>query len=201
MQRVKPGQPILARTFNRLTDALRPASNPVNGSGVLKTTNPGNITFGLSRIPHAYAVPAVVKEVVYADGSPVPEPYVQNVTYTAVAIGAPSAIVTGRAPKYGRVYASGVRIEPAQVGDLCYIVRLPRQEGGYTDDLEVLSEKIIARACVPPAASRGGVVVIDPITGLPIIVEPPTGPPVIGGSVGNPSAGIPSGPIDPGGET
>jgi hypothetical protein len=69
------------------------------------------------------------------------------------------AVLTGVTPRYGRLFADTARIVPAAVGDYCYIVRSVGVDGDgrqtVTADLEVLTEKLIGRACVGAGAGAG----------------------------------------------
>lgn len=71
-----------------------------------------------------------------------------GVVYDAVAIGVASAKVTAKLPKYGRDgIAAGAAVQPAAVGDLCFIVRITNDDGTSTDDLWTLTERPIGAPC------------------------------------------------------
>jgi hypothetical protein len=113
---------------------------------------------------------------------------VDSVTYSAVAVGRTDAELVDVTPKYGRLFADTARIIPAAVGDYCYIVRSVGVDGDgrqtVTADLEVLTEKLIGRACVGAGAGAGAGMAA--MARLPVPeIEPEPIPIVAASSTGN----------------
>lgn len=153
-----PGSPVSAAAFNALRDALISLTEPRGAAGVSLFAGGGSLSLGLrAREPDLFLLARITAVIVA--GPPDPEPVVESVTYSAVAIGRTDAALTGVVPRYGRLFADTARIIPAAVGDYCYIVRSVGVDGDgrqtVTADLEVLTEKLIGRACVGGGAGAG----------------------------------------------
>jgi hypothetical protein len=151
-----PGSPVSAAAFNALRDALISLTEPRGAAGVSLFAGGGSLSLGLrAREPDLFLLARITA--VTTDGDP--EPVVDSVTYSAAAVGRTDAVLTGVTPRYGRLFADTARIIPAAVGDYCYIVRSVGVDGSgrqtVTADLEVLTEKLIGRACVGAGAGAG----------------------------------------------
>jgi hypothetical protein len=182
-----PGSPVSAAAFNALRDALIRLTEPRGGAGVLLSAGGGSITLGgRARDPEFFLLARITA--VFTDGDP--EPVVDSVTYTAQAVGrGEETRLVGVTPRYGRLFADTARIVPAAVGDYCYIVRSLGVDGSgrqtVTADLEVLTEKLIGRACVGAGAGAGAGMAAMARLPVPEPIEPDPIPSVAASGTAN----------------
>lgn len=184
---VQPGEEIRAKDVNRIVRGVAPVTDPSGGLGVLRSSNPRSSGFGLARIDRRrFEIPALITAVHYVDGNS-SNLLVENVNYSAVAIGAPTEVVPNEPPKYGRLFASGVQVQPCEVGDYCYIIRLPDGEGGSTADIEVMSEQVLTHRCTSGTGAGGAALLPEGFMG-PLTPITPGGPPATPGNFPAPPA-------------
>lgn len=178
-----PGDPIYARDFAALVEAVRRTLNISSGAGLAVQQSTGGLSVSLLANLSKYVLEAIITHA--PDSEDVP---IEEAIYSARPVGQSDGEITESVPVYGRLFGSGVRVRPAKVGDLCAIVRMPivREERpvGNTADLWILSEQVLVRRCgtTPPPGGGGG---SEP--GTPP-GEPPPPPPPPGSTPGEPNS-------------
>lgn len=188
---VKAGEPISARDYNALVQ-LAVANTPRAGHGLIATSSASGVVLALTGGGERSLL-ATITAVTGVSGD-----MVENVRYTAQAIGLPDAVITGATPDGGRVFAEGVACVPCAVGDPCLIVRVPPEDGGPPRAfLLVLTEKYMVRRCADTnPLNMNPEDLLRIAQGLPPINRPPPPPP---GPSGPSTAPAPGGPSEGGG--
>lgn len=142
---VQPGDEIRADDFNELLARSIAAVGP----GLQLQQTPTGAILSLAFVLAQYGILARITAAPTQTDPPTLMD--SDVVYDAVAVRIASAKVTGKLPKYGRNgIAVGAAVQPAVVGDLCIIVRVPNDDGTFTDDLCIMTERPIGAPCETP---------------------------------------------------
>ncbi len=146
------GQVLSARWLRKLLLALRTLPTLSAGPGLLVQRSGGSVSIALAATIREYAIPSRITEVVGATGD-----LASDVVYSARAIGRDGVTVTRRTPRYGRILEGEYRVRPAEVGDLCLIVRLPTDAGAYVEDLWLIegTERLLTGRCQGETTTPG----------------------------------------------
>lgn len=135
LPRRRAGQPISAARENIETDIIEALAGIRAGRGIGLTKGAAGVTLSLLARMGEYLIPARITAVEGADGDAGHDVY-----YSAVALRSGEAKIERRTPRYGRVLGPDAALWTARVGDLCFIVRVPQDNGEFSDDLCVLTE-------------------------------------------------------------
>lgn len=158
LPRIRPGEVITAEFLNTLAAAIERSLRGVEAEA-------GGVAAVLAALRRDELVQARLKRVRFlgdpgptGQGTTMPS-LPSEISYDAVAVGRPGIALSGATPIYGRpVRNDEIRIYPALVGMVCYIVRSPRNDGtGQRGELMLLpgSEVQAFRPC--PAGGAGAV--------------------------------------------
>lgn len=144
---VSPGVPIVARELNGSLSQAHADSLLIRRGDLNE--------FPLSLVPAEWIAECRISRVEPAEFDDNLPPFPEDVYYWIFEKGVPDAKLDRVQPVYGRP-ASGrvVRIMPAQVGETCFMVRIPTDQGGFRGLMMVLTEQIAWRRCngggIPP---------------------------------------------------
>lgn len=146
IHRVAPGTPVLASHFNALADAINSLTPARGGAGISVTQTAGRGMVVALDAPH---LDYILRARITAASATVPT-RAADLNYSVAAIGSSTATMAGAVP-INRVFSSGlVLLQPAAVGDPCYILRFPDDE----PYLFALTERVHVAVCdSPPLAS------------------------------------------------
>jgi hypothetical protein len=191
----KAGDAITADDFNLMIDALAAVPQVTAGEGISVKGGFASLVIALANLGSQYAKFGRITAVQGSDGD-----RKRDVLYKARPFSeGPQAETDFISPRYLQIIPPEAAIVTARgpdgdtPGDLCVIIRVPNGDGGFTADLAVLTERMIARICSdPPGGIRAG-------SGTPPIGRvigsgrgeqgPPSSPPNSGGGSPSPPAG------------
>lgn len=146
--RVRKGDPITSAWANSLRDAVAALESMRGGDGISVSRSQAGLIIAMAAVGNGLVVPALVTDVQGVDGD-----RIDTVKYKAQPLGeGPTAETDFVSPKYGRVYADTAAVRTARAGDLCAIVRAPKDDGTRTADLWIFTELVLGRRCGPAPA-------------------------------------------------
>lgn len=139
-QLARKGDPISASGWNAILSRLVAGV----GAGLTMRQTPDGVVLGLSGPAQWLLLARITSSPTQTD----PPLLASAVTYSATAIGNAAATVTGSTPL--RWINSTQAVDPAAVGDLCFIIRAPEDDGTVSTSLVVLTEKPVPAVCEEP---------------------------------------------------
>lgn len=139
-QLARKGDPISASGWNAILSRLIAGV----GAGLTMRQTPDGVVLGLSGPAQWLLLARITSSPTQTD----PPLLASAVTYSATAIGNAAATVTSATPL--RWIEDATAVTPAAVGDLCFIIRAPEDDGTVSTSLVVLTEKPITAVCEEP---------------------------------------------------